>query len=206
MTFHKRVKPPGNESNLNWADAKLAPPSEYEMMRIKASLTYDAEAGVVRWGPFCTGGRVTCGEVAGNLRPDGYRIIQLAGHRYPAGRIAWFLKTGAWPKGVVRFADKITENLRPDNMYDTGSPIPKKVLDRMSEIEGGVFDRTMEEFALIADGRREAQNLIDGENCAYHLIRQYLRHMGIEPEGSAELNQEPQDEDYRDARTALALS
>lgn len=207
MTFHKRVKPSGNIENLKWHDTKFTPPPAHEIALIKAALVYDREAGAVRWNPlFQTAGRVTSGEIAGNLRPDGYRIIQLGKKRYPAGRIAWLLLTGEWPKGVVRFADRITENLRPDNIYDTGSPIPDRVLKRMQEMENGIFDKTVEEFALIADGKREAQNLIDYGSCVPHLVRHYLRHMGVEPEGKAEARDEPQDADYRDARAALSLS
>ena len=206
MAARKRNSSPGVVENMRWYHDRLVEPDEKTIIKLKCCFTYDEEAGALRWGPFATGARTKPGERAGTLTKSGYRVVQFEGAKYPVGRIAWLLKTGRWPKGVIRYADRNPDNHAPDNFYDSGSEIPPAVLKRIDAISDGHMDETMEVFALIADGKREAKNLIDGASCAHHLVRQYLRHMGVEPEGSAEIWGEPQDEDYRDARTALALS
>jgi hypothetical protein len=63
--------------------------------RIRELLDFDAASGAFTWRT--TRGRARAGEVAGALRPDGYRSICIDGAHYLAHRLVVFMVTGVWP-------------------------------------------------------------------------------------------------------------
>ncbi len=64
-------------------------------MDIRKAVSYNPETGEFTW--LVTRGRANKGHVAGKVDSHGYRSIGLDGKHYRAHRVAWFLKTGAWP-------------------------------------------------------------------------------------------------------------
>lgn len=64
--------------------------------RLLQILDYDPETGYFIWIEQ-VGQRTPLGEVAGHFDKDGYRIIQLGGIKYRAGRLVWFYMTKTWP-------------------------------------------------------------------------------------------------------------
>ena len=78
---------------------------------VNAVLRYDPETGVL-WWKVPGKGRVLS-RPAGNLAPNGYRYVRVAGELKLAHRLAWLLMTGQWP------ADEIDHvNLTPaDNRW-----------------------------------------------------------------------------------------
>ena len=74
--------------------------TEITKQELQALLSYDPNTGLFRWlNPQSP--RMRPGDLAGNLRPDGYRQIRLKGGRYLAHRLAWLYMTETWPKIVI---------------------------------------------------------------------------------------------------------
>lgn len=79
-------------------------------------LRYDEESGYLFWKT--NRGRVKVGDRAGTSNGRGYIIIRVDGKIYPAHRIAWFLKTGEWPVGVIDHINHNGEDNRWCNLRD----------------------------------------------------------------------------------------
>lgn len=91
------------------------------MMRLTAEqlrelLDYDSETGVFRWRG--ARGRSKAGSVAGHVRKDGYRLIQVDGRIYMASRLAWFYATGKCPKGDIDHKNGSHDDNRVENLRD----------------------------------------------------------------------------------------
>ena len=56
------------------------------------------------------------GSIAGSVRPDGYRNVQVFGKRYLAHRIVWLITHGDWPASQVDHIDRCRSNNRPENL------------------------------------------------------------------------------------------
>lgn len=73
-------------------------------------LCYDEGTGLLHWK--VSRGRVRAGDLAGTSNGRGYIIVRVDGKIYPAHRIAWFLKTGEWPTGVIDHINRDGEDNR----------------------------------------------------------------------------------------------
>lgn len=80
---------------------------------IREFLHYDEASGLIIW-KLDRGKKIKAGSKAGTDNGDGYLSIKFDGKNYKAHRIAWFLKTGEWPVGVI---DHINQN-RSDNRWE----------------------------------------------------------------------------------------
>jgi len=83
---------------------------------VNAVLRYDPAAGHL-WWKVPGKGRVLS-RPAGNLAPNGYRYVRVAGKLELAHRLAWLLMTGDWPVDEIdhentNSADNRWSNLRP---------------------------------------------------------------------------------------------
>jgi hypothetical protein len=76
--------------------------------QLRAFLHYDHETGVFTWRE--SRGRVAAGDVAGHIKPDGYRRIRIDGRFYLAHRLAWLWVHG---RPMVGECDHI--NGQPDD-------------------------------------------------------------------------------------------
>jgi hypothetical protein len=86
---------------------------------IREYIAYDPETGVFTWlkRPFAHS-RQQAGDVAGILRPTGYRQIKFRKRLYLAHRLAWWFVHGEWPLRQIdhrncRKDDNRIDNLRP---------------------------------------------------------------------------------------------
>jgi len=68
--------------------------------RVKELLSYDRDTGSFRWKDYCN--RREEGAVAGNLKPNGYRRIQIDGNSYLASRLVWLIEKGSLPTGLLK--------------------------------------------------------------------------------------------------------
>lgn len=63
---------------------------------------------------------------AGELKPSGYVLVSVGGHRYRAHRLAWFYMTGTWPERDLDHRDTIRNhnawtNLREATLQQNGA-------------------------------------------------------------------------------------
>ncbi|MEK9720323.1 MAG: HNH endonuclease, partial [Quisquiliibacterium sp.] len=63
-------------------------------------LDYDFETGIFRWKKTMRAS-AWAGDVAGDVKPNGYIRIYFDGRGYYAHRLAWFYFYGTWPKGDI---------------------------------------------------------------------------------------------------------
>lgn len=67
---------------------------------VRSLLAYDRETGVLTWR-VRVATRVHIGDVAGCASPGKYRTIAIKGRPFQAGRLAWVIVKGRWPKGEI---------------------------------------------------------------------------------------------------------
>lgn len=107
--------------NAHWQNCWYQPPSDALLRDMRQRMTYDFETGAVKWAAGHKPRRRNHDGLVGTVRSDGYRYYQTRGKAYPISRIAFFLATGDWPKGVVRFLDGDPSNFRLGNLCDWGA-------------------------------------------------------------------------------------
>lgn len=100
--------------------------------RLKEMVLYDPRTGVFRWLEAAisrnTPHRVF-GGIAGELKPSGYVLISIDGHRYRAHRLAWLYVKGVWPTGGLDHRDlnrshNAFHNLRPASQQQNSFNTP----------------------------------------------------------------------------------
>lgn len=67
--------------------------------------------------------RTRVGEVAGYLRNDGYVAVSVDGTQYLAHRIAWAIKTGAWPVEQVDHRNEVKNDNSFTNLRDVSGEV-----------------------------------------------------------------------------------
>ena len=116
-----------------------------------ARLSYDRETG--KFTALKRSGRRSAGAELGYTRPDGYRMLSVAGRWYYAHRLAWFLCTGSWPAEEIDHingdrADNRIANLRECTRSENMRNTPKK---------GVCFHKTQRKWlaSIRLNGKRE---------------------------------------------------
>src|SRR5258708_7105044 len=92
----------------------MAPNALISHERLRTLLNYDSATGEWRWG--IKRQRIRVGEIAGTVKPDGYRKIWVDGRIYPAGRLAWFYTHGYWPPYEIDHINGIRDDNRLKNL------------------------------------------------------------------------------------------
>lgn len=188
----------GNANNLKFANTLYGKPSDEVLAHINRYMIFHEDEGAVRWGDETPGPRAYPNAVCGTLRADGYRVIRVKGKQYMAGRVAWYLHTGRWPSGAMAFADKNTDNFRPDNMWESGTEPPEAFQKRVLDHRAGKPEAQpiSPEKALALDAAREARFVIEDIRPNYasiegtteydeyehttHSTRAFLEHLGVQ--------------------------
>lgn len=84
--------------------------------RLKEVLTYHPDTGLfTRNLEF---GGWAAGEVAGCVKPDGYRWIAIDGIQYAASRLAWFYCHGVWPRHHMDHKNNVRDDNRIENLRE----------------------------------------------------------------------------------------
>lgn len=96
------------------SEYKKRPLSHHHLLSI---LTYCPETGVF-WYRRTVHSHALKGSVAGSVKANGSRSIQIEGKVFKASRLAWFYVTGAWPEGVIICVDGDLDNLAIGNLRD----------------------------------------------------------------------------------------
>lgn len=83
---------------------------------VRKLLDYEPETGVFRWRVGASGRRGGKGSVAGCLRRDSYRSLQVNGETYAEHRLAWLYVYGEWPSGEIDHINMVRDDNRIDNL------------------------------------------------------------------------------------------
>lgn len=89
--------------------------------RVTDLLSYNADTGLFVWRMPRRG--VTVGNVAGRIRPDGYRVVRIDGERYRAHRLAWMAYYGVQPKNHVDHINGDRNDNRIVNLRDVSRSV-----------------------------------------------------------------------------------
>ena len=87
---------------------------------LKELLDYDKNTGIFTWLKTRSP-RAKAGDVAGNLRPDGYIRIGVKGSLYMAHRLAWLYVYGEWPSKEIDHINRVKSDNRIDNLKNCSS-------------------------------------------------------------------------------------
>jgi hypothetical protein len=89
--------------------------------RVIELLSYDSDTGLFVWRKprRC----VNAGDVAGCIRPDGYRVIGIDGGLYRANRLAWMAHYGSLPKHHVDHINGDRDDNRILNLRDVSRSV-----------------------------------------------------------------------------------
>ncbi|MCK9994539.1 MAG: hypothetical protein Dbin4_03059 [Alphaproteobacteria bacterium] len=85
--------------------------------RLKALLHYDPDTGAFTWR-VKPNRRIRVGDVAGDLRPNGYRRIRIDGKPYAAHRLAWLYVYDRWPANQLDHMNGVRDDNRWDNLRE----------------------------------------------------------------------------------------
>lgn len=88
---------------------------------LERTISYNPETGEWHWIKCTTHNSNMNGEIAGNVRSDGYRKIRIGGTAYYSGRLAWLWMTGKWPKEEIDHIDRDPSNDKWDNLREATS-------------------------------------------------------------------------------------
>lgn len=83
---------------------------------LKNCLTYDENNGDFIW--IVNKGIKKIGDIAGNKHWTGYIRIKIGQKEYLAHRLAWFYKTGKWPKNQIDHINSIRNDNRFCNLRE----------------------------------------------------------------------------------------
>jgi hypothetical protein len=91
--------------------------------RAREMLHYEPTTGVFTWRRSLRGGGASVGKVAGTLRSDGYRQLQVDARVYAAHRVAWLYVHGTWPTATIDHINGDPADNRISNLRDVPNAI-----------------------------------------------------------------------------------
>lgn len=125
--------------------------------RLREVIEYDPDTGIFTWRvsrPGCVAGRL-----AGTIKPEGYRQIEIDGRLYRGARLAVLFMTGQWPPAgrLVDHKDGVRDNDRWENLRVV-TPAQNAMNRRATTASGrvGVYP--------VKGGRWAATIWLDGRN------------------------------------------
>lgn len=94
--------------------------------RLRETLAYDPDTGVIRRIAAPKRGPSRIGEIAGKQRPRGYIVFVLDWQKLYAHRVAWALYTGEWPKHEIDHINGIRSDNRIANLRDVDASVNRQ--------------------------------------------------------------------------------
>lgn len=85
--------------------------------RLIQVLSYNRRSGIFRWR-ISLSKRNHIGDQAGTIGSDGYRIIQIDGWHYKAGRLAWLYCHRRWPNPLADHKNRKRDDNRIRNLRE----------------------------------------------------------------------------------------
>ena len=85
--------------------------------RLKELLSYDKNTGIFRW-KVRKAYKIKIGDIAGNLRKDGYKRVMIDEKLYSAHRLAWLYVYGEFPKHEIDHINHNKGDNRISNLRD----------------------------------------------------------------------------------------
>lgn len=122
-------------------------------------LKYFPETGVFHWRVAARRDRKP-GDVAGHIKPSGYRVIGIRGRRYCAHHLAWFMSYGRWPEGCIDHINHDPDDNRLANLREAtkeqNQANSRRRKDNRSGLKGVNYDKRRDRWkAIITINRRQ---------------------------------------------------
>lgn len=110
---------------------------------VRRLLRYEPSTGLFFW--LVDTKRLSAGNRAGCRDREGYWVIQVAGKRCYAHRLAWLHTYGEWPAGVIDHRNGVRSDNRIDNLRDVsvrinGQNVRNLTPDTKSGVRGAIFE------------------------------------------------------------------
>jgi len=132
-----------------WRQPDAETPDRLRLAKLR--LYIDEATGKLLWRHGHPASPALGGTEAGTLISGGYRQVTIGGERILAGRIAFALANGRWPRGIVETIDGNPTNLRAENLREStaslvqlkckarrGRLLPKGVTSRRGRYEASI--------------------------------------------------------------------
>lgn len=124
---------------------------------VRSILDYDPETGEMRW-KVGRPPRAKAGAIAGHIRSDGYRSVNIDDASYYVHRLAWLVMTGEWPPFEIDHRDARPKNNKWDNLREAepkqnqrNSKLPR---NNTSGCKGVTWDKDRQKWRaqIVTDG------------------------------------------------------
>jgi hypothetical protein len=104
------------EALTNPLSRSIMAKTDLTAQRVRELFNYDPASGFLTWR-ISTSRRIAVGARAGSPKPDGYRVVKIAGKYWSEHRLSWVHVHGAWPEAHLDHingdrADNRMANLR----------------------------------------------------------------------------------------------
>lgn len=91
--------------------------NELPISTLHELLVCDQATGVLAWRKS-RGGNAPAGAIAGTVRTDGYRRVNICGVGIPAHRVVFAMTHGRWPVGDLDHMNCLRDDNRPANLRE----------------------------------------------------------------------------------------
>jgi hypothetical protein len=82
--------------------------------KLRSRLHYCPDTG--EWSRLVKMSNRPIGSPVGSLKPSGYLLLDVDGHRYRSHRLVWLYMTGAWPVGEIDHRNTVRSDNRWENL------------------------------------------------------------------------------------------
>lgn len=145
-----------------------------DVTRFEAELintfSYDPETG--RFTRLVGNGNIAAGVRGDSKGKGGYRRLIMNRNHFQAHRVAWWMRHGYWPKGVIDHINRDPSDNRIENLRDV--TMSENSINRVRNKENGLpmgvsFEPHGSKFAarIYKDGKQYRLGMFENEHLAY---------------------------------------